>query len=80
MVKISSVEKRSHAEKQGIKENDILLSVNGNNINDVLDYRFYIMDSRLELKLKRNEEEFSAVIEKDENDDMIIGEDRDGNK
>lgn len=70
MVKISSVEKRSHAERQGIKENDVLLSVNGNNINDVLDYRFYIMDPRLELKLKRNEKEFSVVIEKEEYDDI----------
>ncbi len=70
MVKISSVEKGSYACDCGIKENDFLLSVNGNKINDVLDYRFYIMDSKLELEIKRNEKVFSVVIEKDEYDDI----------
>ena len=47
MVTVISVCKKSLAEKAGIKENDVLLSVNGHEINDVLDYRFYIMEKRL---------------------------------
>ncbi len=70
MVKIVSVEGESLAEIAGIKENDILLSVNGNIINDVLDYRFYIMDEALELSLSRDGEEFSAKIKKDEYSDI----------
>ena len=40
-VKINSVAKRSAAFKKGIRDNDTLVSINGNEIVDVLDYRFY---------------------------------------
>ncbi|MBP3706700.1 MAG: DUF512 domain-containing protein [Clostridia bacterium] len=40
-VVIMDVEKNSPASKAGIKAGDILLSLNGNQIMDVLDYRFY---------------------------------------
>ncbi len=70
MVKISSVEQNSHAQKCGIIANDILVSVNGNAINDVLDYRFYIMDKRLVLLVKRGDCELCFTIQKDEYDDI----------
>ncbi len=70
MVKISSVEQNSHAQKCGIIANDILVSVNGNEINDVLDYRFYIMDKRLVLSVKRGDCELSFTIQKEEYDDI----------
>ncbi len=70
MVKISSVEQGSLAHKCGIIANDILLSVNGNAINDVLDYRFYIMDNKLSLLVKRGETELCFAIEKDEYEDI----------
>ena len=40
MVKIVNVENRSYAKKAGIKPGDTLISINGNEISDVLDYRF----------------------------------------
>ncbi len=46
-VKVKSVEKGSPAHKAGIKENDVLLSLNGNAIMDVLDYRFYQNERRI---------------------------------
>ncbi len=46
-VKICSVEKVSPAYKKGIRENDILISINENEIMDVLDYRFYEGEERL---------------------------------
>lgn len=70
MVKISSVEQGSLAHKCGIIANDMLLSVNGNAINDVLDYRFYIMDNKLSLSVKRGENELCFIIEKDEYEDI----------
>ena len=70
MVTVISVCKKSLAEKAGIKENDVLLSVNGHEINDVLDYRFYIMDTELTLSLTRNGLSYQAVIVKDEYDDI----------
>ncbi len=48
-VKICGVEKGSPACKKGIRENDILISVNGNEIVDVLDYRFYESEEQLTL-------------------------------
>ena len=53
MVKITGVEKRSLADKHGIKKDDILISINGNEINDVLDYRFYLAEKRIVLLLLR---------------------------
>ena len=38
---IKDVENKSPAYKAGIKSGDTLLSLNGNTIIDVLDYRFY---------------------------------------
>lgn len=70
MVEITEVRSRSRAEKAGILSGDILVSINGHDINDVLDYRFYLAEKELSLLLKRNGEEFSANIKKGEYDDI----------
>ena len=46
-VVISGVEKGSPARRAGIKEGDTLVAINGNEIVDVLDYRFYQGEERL---------------------------------
>lgn len=51
-VKINSVEPHSHAARCGIKENEYLISINGNEIIDVLDYRFYQFSKELELEIR----------------------------
>ena len=43
-VLVSGVSKKSIADKKGIKPGDVLVSVNSHEINDVLDYRFYIKE------------------------------------
>ena len=50
-VLIDSVEKLSIAQKYGINIGDTLVAINGNPINDVLDYRFYMTDKKLELDI-----------------------------
>ncbi len=70
MVKIISVDKNSYAERCGLLKDDVLLSVNGNEINDVLDYRFYIMDKRLEISVLRNRNEMTFSLEKPEYSDI----------
>ncbi|MBP5155873.1 MAG: DUF512 domain-containing protein [Clostridia bacterium] len=70
MVEISGVEKNSYAERAGVAAGDHLLSVNGNGIADVLDYRFYLFEPRLELKLSRDGAEYTAVIKKPRYDDI----------
>ncbi|MBO5211561.1 MAG: DUF512 domain-containing protein [Clostridia bacterium] len=47
---VESVEKRSPADKAGIKSGDTLLSINGNDIMDVLDYRFYQNNQKLNIQ------------------------------
>ena len=68
MVKITSVEKGSRAEKSGILAGDILLSINENSINDVLDYRFYLTERVVNIGLSRDGEEYSVSIKKGEYD------------
>ena len=70
MVEITEVRARSRADKAGILPDDILISINGHEINDVLDYRFYLAEKELNLLLKRNEEKFSVSIRKGEYDDI----------
>lgn len=48
-VDIFSVTAKSKCDKKGIKSGDKLLSVNGNEINDVLDYRFYASEEKLKM-------------------------------
>ncbi len=69
-VKIVSVERRSAAHSAGILRGDELISINGNEIRDVLDYRFYLAERRVALSVLRGERELSFVIEKDEYDDI----------
>ena len=70
MVKITSVEKGSRAEKCGIQAGDILLSINENSINDVLDYRFYLTERQVNIGLSRDGAEYSVSIKKGEYDDI----------
>ncbi len=70
MVKITEVEAGSRAEKQGIMPSDILISINKNEIRDVLDYRFYLAEKKVELLLSRDEKEYSVTIKKGEYDDI----------
>lgn len=50
-VKISAVEEHSYAEKAGILSGESIVSINGNVIKDVLDYRFYMTDRNLAVEL-----------------------------
>ena len=70
MVTITSVLERSYAKKAGIKPGDILVSINGNEICDVLDYRFYLTERQVTISLKRDDSEYSVKIKKGEYDDI----------
>ncbi|MBQ2972423.1 MAG: DUF512 domain-containing protein [Ruminococcus sp.] len=51
-VKINSVVPHSHASRCGIESGEYLLSINGNEIIDVLDYRFYQFSKELKLVIR----------------------------
>lgn len=68
---IKSVQSGSIAEKKRISAGDCLISVNGNEVNDVLDYRFYLNDRKLRLVLKGEDGKCKvATVIKDEFDDI----------
>ena len=50
-VKIFDVTTGSHADKAGIKKGETILSINSNEIVDVLDYRFYQVNRKLTLEV-----------------------------
>lgn len=70
MVKIKSVEPHSLAERVGLRAGDDLLSINGNAICDVLDYRFYMTEKRLAVAVTRGGKELAFSIKKGEYDDI----------
>lgn len=70
MVKITGVEERSYAKKSGIKSGDVLHAINGNEISDVLDYRFYLTEKKVTLELENNDGKYSVTIKKGEYDDI----------
>ncbi len=68
---IKSVQAESYAEKKRISAGDCLISVNGNEINDVLDYRFYLNEKKLRLVLKGADGRMKvATVIKDEFEDI----------
>ncbi len=70
MVCIVNVEKNSYAGRAGIESGDILVSINGHDINDILDYRFYLTDCNIELSLQRDGALIVRNIKKREYDDI----------
>ena len=70
MVKILAVLPHSIAEKAGIRGGDVLVSINQNEIRDVLDYRFYLTDTNVSITLLRDDESFTVHINKGEYDDI----------
>lgn len=70
MVVISAVARRSRAGRVGVRAGDVLISINGNEIADVLDYRFYLAETCVVLELSRGAERYTVRIEKDEYDDI----------
>ncbi len=69
-VLIRSVEKGSPAYKAGIQPESRLISINKNEICDVLDYRFYQNEKRLKLKVETNGKIKSYRIKKEEYEEI----------
>ncbi|MCQ2435584.1 MAG: DUF512 domain-containing protein [Clostridia bacterium] len=70
MVLIGSVGRGSVAARHGIESGDVLISLNGNEIRDVLDYRFYLCQTVLDMRLSRAGKEYSVRLKKGEYDDI----------
>lgn len=69
-VTVTQVLPGSPAHKKKIRAGDRLLSVNGHDILDVLDYRFYLMETKLELRLDTPKGERRVTVKKPEYADI----------
>ena len=71
MVTVKGVEKNSLAYSAGVLPGDNLVLVNGNEINDVLDYRYYTTEKKLSLSLLRDGKEIEISFKKKDQYDEI---------
>lgn len=70
---IDRIEPGSIAEALELEPGDILLAINGTQIEDVFDYHYLVNDEALVLLVqKKNGEEWELEIEKDEQEDLGI--------
>ena len=71
LTKIASVDPRSPADKAGLRPGETLTHINGHPIVDVLDYKFYSYDPRLELTLTGADGGSRTVrVRKEEGEDL----------
>lgn len=63
----------SIAEEMEIEAGDEILSINGQEIEDIFDYQYYCMEEEILVLVKKQDgEEWELEIEKDENEDLGI--------
>ena len=71
MTAVKSVDPRSPARRAGVRVGEVLTHINGRPIVDVLDYKFYSYDPRLELTLKGPEGTVRTLrVRKSEGEDL----------
>jgi len=68
---IENIIRGSIAEEMEISSGDVLLSINGHPVNDILDYQFYSQDDYIIMEIeKKNQEIWSLEIEKDYDEEL----------
>ncbi len=72
-VTINCVEKKSPAKRARIKSGDILVAINGNEIVDVLDYRFYQTEENPTLEILHKGKKRIVKVKKAEEQELGLG-------
>jgi len=70
MIEITDIEINTIASELKIRTGDHLISINGNQINDQLDYKFYSAEANIDLLIQRSDEQILFEIEKDIDEDI----------
>ena len=73
MVRVTDVTENTPAYNAKIEVGDFIVTINGNEINDVLDYMFYIAEEKLDIEILRNGKSEHFNITKGEYDDLGLG-------
>lgn len=73
-VAIEAVRPRSAAERAGIRRGDVLLSIGGNEVRDVIDYLFYRAGAELDIEVRRKDRKlrFSLPPENGDEPDLAL--------
>ena len=73
---VREVVPESPADRAGLQPGDLLRTINGHLIRDLVDYRFYVADEELTIGFERQQEQHEAYITKgiDENLGVLFGE------
>lgn len=72
MLEIINIEAQSIAADLGIESGAEIISINGHEINDRLDYRFYVSEEYVELRVRQDGAEIFFEIEKEADDQLGI--------
>lgn len=67
---IKHIEKDSIADQINLQVGDELLSINDHPIRDIIDYRFYLSEDFVTIKINRHEEVFQFDIEKEDDEEL----------
>jgi putative radical SAM enzyme (TIGR03279 family) len=73
---VREVVPESPADRAGLQPGDLIRTINGHLIRDLVDYRFYVADEDLEIGFERQQEQHEVAINKmpDENLGVLFGE------
>ena len=66
MIKIINIKKKSPAERKGLLPGDEIISINGMEVRDYLDYKLYSSDFPLEYIISRKDEIYSLIFDEEE--------------
>lgn len=70
---ISGVKKNSIAEELGIVAGDVLLTIDGATLSDLIDYRYYVNSEELTIEIQKTNGEIEEIeLEKDYEEDLGI--------
>lgn len=71
---IEKVRPGSIADELGIEPGDVLLAINGQQPQDLIDYRFMCADDQLEIEVRKDDDEvWVCDVEKDYDEDLGLG-------
>lgn len=68
---VDEVRAESPASRAGLQAGDVIMSINGNRVADLIDYLFYADEEKLDLIVSRKGKKFSLVIERKDHDTGI---------
>jgi len=72
MLEITNVHGGSIAQELDIRRGDKIISVNGKEINDQIDFRFHSAEENIDLLIERNSEQLLFEIEKEFHEDLGV--------